>query len=284
MKFIKKMSDFKNQKVMFGLFAVLFMGSIVQTGAILKSQSSNQAAQVTVANTNCLQVTPKYNYTSVNNNIAITDQSSEFNNIINIQFKVKNVCSYNIYVVSPQTINRVATPDFSHSYTSLQRLGWQNMPETITTLGEYFPQPVNDFAEIMSAQSVGQVFTTSAPDVSTHSTQQVTSYRISPNQTRDFTLMNVLPFNYNFGPTLRLTIGSLKWSNQTAIQDNLIVPKEVKTYSLPTSLQDSIATDFLTIYNGCDCENNEGVKSLELDNLTTPNEKSPAIAPSSSPM
>lgn len=49
MKIFKKI-DFKNGKVLFGLFSLLFIMSIVQTSAILKSQKSKQVAQV--ANTN----------------------------------------------------------------------------------------------------------------------------------------------------------------------------------------------------------------------------------------
>lgn len=296
MKLLKHL-DTRNNKVMLGLFSLLFVVTAVHTNAILRMttpETANQSAQVSLANNNCIQVNPGFNYTRVYNSIELPQNSTPYFKVTTTFFNIKNVCPYDVYIIGSQSLNRVATPEFSHVYTSLQKIGWQNQPETITIPSNLFGQPSSDFMELLEAYGTPSPIEIISPNVATSANGRLASYKIEPNQTIDFILSNKHPYNPNSPVSaVRVSMNKLKWFNQSAAQDNIIVPKEVRTYNFPASLQQSMASDVLDVFSGCDCvDDGENIKldteklinSPELEKFIElyKKEKSPALQPSSS--
>lgn len=128
MRLLKKL-DIKNNKVMMGLLSLLFIGSLVQTSAILnvqqKVKKSDQSAQVfpgprpadPYAQRTCLEVEHKYNKNSIR--FMNSGHDLEFESYFNI----KNICSYNVSVINlVDNINYFRDFEFS-GFQQLNSLG-----------------------------------------------------------------------------------------------------------------------------------------------------------------
>jgi hypothetical protein len=281
MKFIKKMSDFKNEKVMFGLFAVLFMGSIVQTGAILKSQSVSQVAQVKTSTLTdaslargCLTTSPSYNQLFSNP----FDVGNPVDYTFFVGMNITNNCARPVNIIDPSTLNSQDKNGVLNqvSYMTLDRLdGATNLPVNISLPDNNFE--IDPYAEIVNCVNCpsGSISYRFSP-VGTYYYQNATSVRTFPlaiGETRSFQfLLDVsVPHSSGFGWWLKAKPFQFNWFYDSAYADNVVLESEIKTHEFSSLAQEAMSTDYLIVsQDGADGSSCQDGTSLGFNDMNEP--------------
>ncbi len=253
MKFIKKMSDFKNQKVMFGLFAVLFMGSIVQTGAILKSQSSNQAAQVLLNSgptKSCLSVTHLYNQSEFFHNGPDFSPPGDYYRFRGA-YRIKNNCAFGVKILD--------TDQYSQNIAKLQGLSWSGNPvdlnltdETVFPNSQWAPAETVDCLNCFSPSDSAQSY-----PVSSQSSPTINAFPLSSGQERDYIVTKYVSvydsndFSNLYQNYIRVMVNEIKYFKDSALSDGVVSSSEVATSLFTSSEKEMYVGDYVKfIHNG----------------------------------
>lgn len=262
MKFIKKMSDFKNQKVLLGLFSLLFIGSIVNTGAILKNQAGHQTAQVAQVKTStltdpslargCLTTSPSYN--------QLFSNPFDIGNPLDYSFfvgmNITNNCTRPVNIIDPSTLTSQGKNGILDqvSYMKLDRLdGATNSPVNITLPGNNFGvEPYSEAAICLNCPS-GSISYRFSP-VGTYYEYQaiqpsVRTFPLAVGETKSFQfLLEVsVPHSSDFGWWLKAKPAKFDWFYNSAYADNIVLESEIRTHEFSTLAQETMSTDYLLV-------------------------------------
>jgi len=250
MKFIKNL-DIKNNKVLLGLFALLFVGSIAQTHAILKTRSelnNGQSAQVISAgslspnspssSSNCLRVSP---ISSVTETLFTNPEIKNY--IYYMNWSVKNICKFAINVVNPYVYHQgeggILT---SLINTEVQVIDSVNNPININVANNtYGIQGVTEAFLCISCES-GAVTNHSYPE---GFFEQIPTFNFDSEQTRNIKIFVNLSVPDNTSAFIRTRLKSLFYfRSSTALADNIIQNSEIVTASFPNSFSNPTATSY----------------------------------------
>ncbi len=252
MRLLKKL-DIKNNKVMMGLLSLLFIGSLVQTSAILnvqqKIKNSDQSAQVfpgprpadSYAQRTCLEVEHKYNY----NKIISTDYGHylEFDSYFNI----KNICSYNVSILNLKgnsTRNYLADFDVS-GFQKLNSLGEFEYHNQFSTVDGILASTYNsnnstglEFVACLDCVNLGSA------SFSGFSGQYFT---IPSGQTKSATftaairLPNGTPYSISHG--FRVLLEKIKYARSSNLSDGIISENEIIIHNFSEEEKNAFAHD-----------------------------------------
>ncbi len=268
-----------SKKIVGGALALLFIVSIVQTQAILKISnaikgnntvaavsSEDQAAQVTLA-ASCLAVLPvdgtetsiDYPGSYVDDNNHVVDYFHTFF----VNFKVKNRCSYDIYVFQDFGViipgvyddtNGVFPGEFQE-YNPFYEYGSPSPTVPATNLNYITswvhgnsPYPTNPGDIDMPFSSLSGINL-----LQTYNGNQW-AYRIPAQSIRYFTFqaaaqLDTMNLQQNFIQAYRLELKKVRWFKASDYADQVLTATELKRYNLPATLHNSVTTSYVGYVN-----------------------------------
>lgn len=269
MKLLKKI-DIKNNKVLLGLFALLFMGSAAQTLAILSSQQkSAQSAQVlnypTLNNSNqngCLEFT--YNYNRVEPFLIpsedIGDGFSQY--LFKTVGDFKNTCSYPINILNSSGLSPryMSVPDDNEGEGGRVT---ELVYEGLQILGSYEPQNIelsNDLYHLTASQELFGCYagvsdcTQSSQMVSTPSSYsndgQIQTFRLNPQQSYKMVINSIIVAPDNFPYPFRTKLKIVKWARSSSLSDGVLSVNEIEEKRFTATESNLYAHDFIRVaYN-----------------------------------
>ncbi len=270
MKFKNKL-NLKSEKVLLGLFALLFVSSFATTGFILKQDkvannaNKNQLAQIGPD-------TPPF--TTVGSSCLIIDSISgrrtnlqhvvdESNNIDDIQilnrnfFSVKNDCDFPIRLLSPNSLNTLVGQGGNSYYTGfsnhlVQTEDPDNYPRGAINITDFnvFPSFVKSNGEILVCDNCltpnPGIFINNSyvPNNST-----VASYELQPSETKQFHFFTSVRFPHDsslYYDSVRMLPVNLKWFKTASVEsDNYLSLNEIKTRTFSENEKNMFANDFI---------------------------------------
>lgn len=242
---MKHNSNLLSERIVLGLFSLLFILSAAQVAAILNMQDYKipQKAQVTLTST-CLQVTHRGNIDT----LQFFDES-EFTPANQYWYKqyfdIKNICSYPVHVINPVSLNNTNYPNplpFT-SYVKLQTYNNLLVPQDLPPSGAITDQNIvfESLACVNCEPGVETYHTSPASGVPSGN---ISGYLLNPNQTRNFVITVLLGVPDNSPLAYRIVTDKLKYFNQSAIPGGIAL-KEIKTHDFSLTAQNNYATDYV---------------------------------------
>jgi len=238
---LKKHLDLKNSKVLMGLFALLFMGSVAQTGAILKTQQpsrsvANQTAQVTTIQ-NCISVSHDYNTSE-------PLLSSEDQYLFRAYMNITNNCGYSIRIVNPMGLH-LENPITNLKSGRVETLGQNNTPVVIPNLtsSEY---GINTYAELLDCMLCQPSETNEyVSPAGRNGSLRAASLESGQSRTFAYVFLASVPNNPSY--LFRLRPLNLKWFRTSALSDGIVQSSEIQTLNFGRAQSAELATDFIRI-------------------------------------
>ncbi len=295
MKFKNKL-NLKSEKVLLGLFALLFVSSFATTGFILKQDkvannaNKNQLAQIgpdivgpEALSRDCISLKPVERSTQVLFSFAplFLPDNAYFDK--ETKFEITNTCRYDIKIIDPRTLRR-RTP---------QEIVFQNMaPHTVMVLRDLVSQgiqiksssngpypyidlqdsntnisAIND-TDKMNCQSCGANGTASYFSLLAQDGEStLKTYNLNAGETKQFVMIAQLNIPENSTFRFRVTLRNVKWLRASDALDNYITEEEVKTHVLSLEESDLLASDFISIQHVPEYSGFSGEGSnLQIDN------------------
>jgi hypothetical protein len=242
MKFLKRL-DVKNNKVLMGLLTLLFLGSAVQTAAILKTQNDiqnkNLSAQLSQTQ-DCLNIAHEFNTSEPLTSIAPNEY------VFKVYMNVKNNCSYPVSVITPYDLHLGETID-ALKFGRFEVLGQNNSPSYIAnpTSPEYGINILTEYLQcLLCESSVTNVYASPAGRDGTFR-----AFSIGAGQTRLMAYWVISTLPDNPGYLLRVRPMNISWFRQSANSDGVITSPEIRSQNLGRSLSGELATDFIRVQN-----------------------------------
>lgn len=251
---MKHNSNLLSERVVFGLFSLLFILSAAQVAAILDmSEYEIKSGAQVMTSAGCLQVTHRFNI----DNPQFFDESDMVLGPVNQYlfyqyFNIKNICSYNIYVINPQSLNPqmdLSNPEAtlpSLSYSKIQRLNYDLNPENINVApfanGYSLVVPL-EMTDCPNCESGTVAFHASPVATSPEGLQ---AYRFAPNQTRLVTFLTLVGLPDDPGLSFRVVLEKIKYFTEGAIAGG-VGSHEIKTHSFSTTTQNNHASDYIVV-------------------------------------
>lgn len=263
MKF-KNRLNLKSEKVLLGLFALLFVSSFATTGLLLKqnkvaSNSKTQLAQVVdISNTNptrvsqgCLTVTHKNNQANLS---FLGDSETYPGNFYQLRFNfsIKNICNDTVSVIDSVSINEaLSRPQLSF---------FTGEPIDISfTDSSYFPQDNTPYSSIAAQQSFcANCFPGPSPlsystSAAIANSPQILGYEIPAGQARDFSFdTSVMLYDNNNLSNIRLVIDKIRYFKRGAMNDNNLTSNEILSYVFTSEERNEYAGDFIKFNHASD--------------------------------
>lgn len=250
--------DVKNHKVLFGLLSLLFVTSIVQTSAILKSETPDdtQVAQVTSSGS-CVTIDHNYNQLFSNPFLMAdatgTPRPDDYTYTLNVN--ITNGCPRPINIIDPDSLNThvggkggVSVSDFSYFGADLLIGGI--VPVSPLSGNFYGITPIYELGTCTNCGQGSFQYQFSPLGTHTHQNQPALRvYTVPVGQTRNFDLSVAVgvPHSTENAGWLRARLLRLKWFYTSAYADNLVNANEIKTLSLSSSQQEEFATDWAIV-------------------------------------
>jgi hypothetical protein len=261
--------DTKSNKVILGLFSLLFIVTALHTSAIVdlsfKTQEVSQKGQVISINANnsgindCIRVRHLYNEVRTYSGINGFSSSSNHFYFPSINFEIQNACPHPIHIVESSHITNPTfnTPQFELVSGKIQ------VRNTGSTVGE--DVVLGQYSNGLPYQILEQLNCSNCPGFGPSATPSNAVFAPGSNEIRYYTIpaSSTRNFNYNvFIPSdsasivfpMRLVLNNLKWFKNQALSDNYIATKEILNYRIPSLLRDMFATSFVNLFAYCPCE------------------------------
>ncbi len=251
MKSIKHL-DIKNNKVLLGLFSLLFLLVTAQTAAILSTQdkvdSNSQTSQV-ISSSGCISISPTYNFDEpMFFGEGSTNTPGNFYSF-SMHYRITNNCLYPIKIVDPASL---------HTSLPIQNLKNTGL-QIFNSVSEASPIAVNDFLNnSYNIKAVGEIidcYQCGSGAQTFHSSSvgnngQVRVFSLAAGQTK---AMNAdvrfeLPDNPSY--IFRATLKNIKWFRDSALSDGSVSASEISTSSFHPSVVNNNASDYVRIYHG----------------------------------
>lgn len=242
---MKHNSNLLNERVVFGLFSLLFILSAAQVAAILdmNEYEIKSGAQVSSMSSSCLQVTHKANIDVLQfyDESELTPANQYW---FRQYFSIKNICSYNVHIINPTGLNQnnALNPLPSLSYTKLQT--HTNLtPQDVPLIGNNYETSVVFEAMVCSDCESGALAEHYSP-LATGQSGQIHAYALAPGQTRLFEITDLVSMpDYPTAP-MRITTDKIKYFPQSAVAGG-VADREIKTHTFNTAAQNTHATDYV---------------------------------------
>ncbi len=241
MKLLQRL-DIKNNKVLMGLLSLLFIGSAVQTSAILNIQgkvSDNQNAQVlNPISRTCLTVSHKYNEDSID---YFTNENSEINRFSNFisYFSVRNRCTYDVRILK--------------LYKEFTNFGGFDLfnAEYRNSLGEFVTRPDDTtiFGGAVSSENVNCIDCVNSVIYNYFAEPFNTgTYLIPAGQTRDFSFVaNFTSSQFTELQNLRMVLSHIDYVRSSDVDDGNITESEVRKHRFSASEKKLHAHDLVNV-------------------------------------
>jgi hypothetical protein len=253
MKIFKNV-DLKNGKVLFGLFSLLFIMSIVQTSAILKSQNSKQVAQVTnttisSSSSDCLII--KQDVNKIFSNPFFVGDPRDYSFTVGV--KITNNCIRPVSVIDSATLIPLNKDGLisSLNYMKIDRFdGVTGSPVVIENLSDFNIDAYTENASCVSCPSGSMQYRFSpAGTLQYQNSTAVRTFPLAVGETRKFEFMVEVgvPNNMEFGWWLRAKPVKLSWFYNSAYNDNFLSADEIRTKNFTAAEQNTLATDYTII-------------------------------------
>ncbi|MEZ4210726.1 MAG: hypothetical protein R3B39_00270 [Candidatus Paceibacterota bacterium] len=238
MRLLKKL-DIKNNKVMMGLLSLLFIGSLVQTSAILnvqqKIKNSDQSAQVT--RRTCLEVEHKYNEDKMNYYSNEEGNPYRYSNFISY-FSVKNKCTFDVRIISD-------AKDFTNfGGFKLFDAQYRN------SAGEFVSRPDNSTI-LIDVVANENIVCLDCNDTYIYNYYAdpfvVTTYLIPAGATKQFQVIANFTSNSQFVElqNLRMTLDHISYIRTSALTDGNITENEISDHLFSTEEKNLHAHDLV---------------------------------------
>lgn len=246
MKLIKKI-DLKNSKVLLGLFALLFMGSVAQTAAILETQysldQSGQKAQV-ISPTTCITATHSRNLIEP---FFYGDTGVLTGNQYSYQmfFRIKNICSYDIKVVNPTSYDTPQPTLPSLKNTSVQIMNNLGSPVSLDISNNV--QNIRALSELLTCPGCES----GATSVHTYPTSpsgnnSISVVNLAAGQSRNISMFVIVDVPDNTSELIRVKLNKLNWfRSDTALSDGIVQDSEITGTSFTSAFSNTTATSYL---------------------------------------
>jgi hypothetical protein len=235
----KKLTE---RRILIGLIILLFATSFINTVGILNMSRGNQKAQVVNAGNACMQVTQKYTMADIAPYEQDPTNYETYN--MNIDMSVKNICTSNVYMISPfNFINGNPLPGEALNgplyYGALQMLSNDQVSTISLPTNTYGVKLLSEYAQCVGCANYLMYTATGV-----NTAGSVMTFSIAPGETKTYRYSTSFKIplgmsSYNF---LAVNMGSFKWFKQAALTDNTVASTEVYTYVLPIG---SMRTSFL---------------------------------------
>lgn len=254
---ISKNLDLKNSKVIFGLFSLLFVVSIVQTSAILKSQNTNQVAKVSagvdsaasISNTDCV-VAGKDNNRIFSNPFDV-GEPRDYSFFVGIN--ITNNCARPINIIDPSTFvprSKLGSAQYLE-YSRIERFnGATNSSLTIENPEDSGLSSLLEIVSCMNCPAGSIQYRVSPIGLYPYQNQNtVRTFNLGVGETRRFEFMveHSVPNNMEFNLWLRVKPIKFSWFYNSAFSDGVVNVDEIKTRNLTPVEQENFATDYTII-------------------------------------
>lgn len=264
---MKHESNFVTERVVFGLFSLLFILSAAQVAAIINIDS--QPAQTVKAGgtlipsyneySNCVSfVSHKYNKISSNPfDVPASSGGVDTDYSYEVYFDVKNNCERPVSIIDPATLSTTYKNQpayFSISSFALEQntaAGPVNVP--LEPGATNIINSVMEEGSCVSCELSAMVFRASPLGTVTQGgVSGVRAYEIPVGQTRTFAFTFDIgrPYPTNgFVMFLRAKLKSFKWTYANSyVSGGVVSADEIYTRVLTQTQQDVVATDYVNIY------------------------------------
>ncbi|MEZ4114259.1 MAG: hypothetical protein R3B65_02335 [Candidatus Paceibacterota bacterium] len=240
--------DLKDHKVLLGLFSLLFIGSMVQTGAILKfSQSNQQVSQVLLSGSTkyCVSATHLYNQSEF---FHIGPEGSQPGDYYRFRgnYRLKNNCNFGVKILD--------TNQTSQDITKVQGLSWNGSPADLSlTDTTVFPNSqwapsesldcLNCFLPSDSAQSYTASFSPLSPTVN--------AFSLAPGQERDYIITRYVSvydsndFSNLYQNYIRVMVTGIKYFKDSALSDGVVSANEITTSQFTSAERERYVGDYV---------------------------------------
>lgn len=265
---MKHNSSILSERVILGLFSLLFILSAAQVAAILE-MGDYQLAQVsstTGAPKKCLQITHKYNTDEFFHNGASSQSPGHYYRFRGY-FDIKNICNFDIHIVDPSTVNQPDTLVF----TTLQGLSFSAVtagnPVTLDPNDPIvFPASQNAPGEMISCPNCYEPneqlawYTSSVATVP----EGIGAYRLAAGQTRNFfvqTYTSLFDGNDIVNPYqnyVRVMVNKFQWFRDIALANSAVEAQEIITQEFTAAEKKAYAGDYVKFKHSVDYPEMDG--------------------------
>jgi hypothetical protein len=270
---MKQNSTFMSERVVMGLFSLLFILSAAQVSALLNMGDYQLAQVVNFTNDKkCLQVTHLYNTDEFFHNGASSPQPGNFYRFRGF-FNIKNVCAFDITIIDPFTLNQPGTFDFA----TLQGLSNTGTPVNLNTNdSSVFSSNVSGlFSEKVDCPNCfnpEEQFAFYSSSTAT-SPSGVGGFKLSSGTTRTFFVQTYVPV-YDTSETvnqyqnfIRVMVNKFKWFRQSALSNGNVEANEIVTQSFSIAEKNMHVGDYVRFKHTADYPEITGESTKEINQV-----------------
>ncbi len=258
---MKHNSNLLTERVVFGLFSLLFILSAAQVAAILdmndyqvaqvvQSKGGSQPGDTVLSTNNCVQVTPLVNNLSAQ--LSIWSAPTHYTYGYDMYYDIKNNCSSIVHIIDSRTlVNAPNNVLDSMHYARIERLTGNALTPLEVPIPNNTENIIGRYESLMCfACPPGSTAYRSSP-VGTYmngSTPSVSAFSIPVGATVRTKMSALIDVPDATSAWYRMTPFRIKWFYQSALATNSTLgaqvgPTEIRTYSFPNP--NAVATDLV---------------------------------------